>query len=406
MISVLKEYITFFKIMLKDKSLIKFGLGVFLGLSFSMAVILSTIGIMDGFESTLKGSLKQSMGDLNIFSREGFFKLDQIMKEDFQDLKINKYTALIRTEGFLITPKASVGVMIKGVDYNEFESITNINFNLKKDEVALGTVLIEKLGKKIGDEIVLAFATGNKEFSGLPLLRRMKIGQIIDHKIYQKNKRLMYMNRSVLQKLLDLNGLVNIISLNIPRADHRLEVSEEHIERTREMAFNLREKLGYEFAVRPFWSEFSSLIEAVKVEKLIIGLILQLVVIISIFNVLAFVIYLNEKKIKEIFLLGALGMSRKRIYGGQIFLMSCVWVLACFCSMFFLEILDFCLANLNFLKLPGEIYHLGKLSLSLDIFDYLLVFSSTYIWLQIAAYIGLKRLRKGSLLVGLRKEFR
>ena len=304
MVSNIKEYNTFIKILLKDSNLFRFGIGVFLGLSFSMAVILATIGIMDGFEFSLKSALKKSMGDINVFSREGFFEFDENLKEDFKNLKINQYTTLVQTEGFLITTDSSIGVMIKGVDFKKFAQVTNISLALADNEVALGSVLAKNLKKKIGDEIVIAFATGNKEFSGLPLLNRVKIGQIIDHKIYQKDKRLMYINREVLQKALSLGGRVNIISLNIKEEKSIDGLGKDHLAETRELAYLIREKLGYEFAVRPFWSEFSSLIEAVKVEKLIIGLILQLVVVISIFNVLAFVIYLNEKKIKEIFFVG------------------------------------------------------------------------------------------------------
>lgn len=401
------EYITFLKIILKDKSLIRFGLGVFLGLSFSMAVILATIGIMDGFDFSLKSALKKSMGDITIFSREGFFEYDDTFQESFKELGISTFSPLVQVEGFLISNETTYGVMIKGVVASEFSKVTKINLNITDEEVALGSELAKDIGKKVGDDIVLAFASGNKEFSGLPLLQRVKIGQIVHHKIYQKDKRLMYMNRSILQSALKLGNFVNIISLNILKAE-KLDFSHdsvEYIDEVNKTSALLRDSLGFEFAIRPFWSEFSSLLEAVKVEKLIIGLILQLVVIISIFNVMAFVIYLNEKKIKEIFLLGALGMSRDRIYRGWIFLMTGIWILASANSLLFLELFDYALLNLSFLKLPGEIYHLGRLSLSLDFFDFLIVFSATYFWLQLVAWIGLRRLRAHSLLVGLRKEF-
>jgi hypothetical protein len=48
--------------------------------------------------------------------------------------------------------------------------------------------------------------------------------------------------------------------------------------------------------VRPFWSEYSYFIEAVKIEKLSITLILQLIVVVAVFNIIAFVIYIMEKK--------------------------------------------------------------------------------------------------------------
>ena len=69
-----------------------------------------------------------------------------------------------------------------------------------------------------------------------------------------------------------------------------------------------RKVLGPQFFLGPYWEEFQPLLEAVKHEKFIITLILQLVVIISIFNVVAFIFFVNEKKSKEIFLPVIIGL--------------------------------------------------------------------------------------------------
>ena len=50
--------------------------GVCLGVSFSISVILATIGIMDGFDLTLKKGLHMAEGDVFIYSRFGTFDFD------------------------------------------------------------------------------------------------------------------------------------------------------------------------------------------------------------------------------------------------------------------------------------------------------------------------------------------
>jgi len=392
-----------FKVLFVDRSSKRFVVGVLLGLAFSISVILSTIGIMDGFESALRKGLKNSLGDVYIFSRDGFFHHDKVLHEDLLSLGVTEQSAIVKTEGFAIVGEQSNGVIVKGVRPKNFAEVTGIELKIKSGEVALGYELAKNLGVKEKDYLALALASGNKEFAGLPALNRYRVGQIVKHSVYQKDVRSLYLNYSDLNKALNLFGRTNVVALNIPAEfrKNKMATSEEIKSFRRKMM----EVLDYSFIIRPYWVEFSSLISAVNSEKVMIGLIFQLVVIISIFNVLAFVIYLNEKKVKEIFLFKALGMSQKRIFRLWLFLISGVWVLACILSIGFVKAFDFGLAHLSLLELPRDVYHLGRISIDLDVYDYLLVFASTYFWLFIVSLIGLRKIRKKSILSGLRKEF-
>ncbi len=72
-------------------------------------------------------------------------------------------------------------------------------------------------------------------------------------------------------------------------------------------------KLPRSFQVEPYWAEYRTLIKAVEVEKTSISLVLQVIVIVAIFNVIAFIIFISEKKAQEFFLLRAFGLSLKQI---------------------------------------------------------------------------------------------
>ena len=81
---------------------IKFALGVLAGMAFSIAVILSTMGIMDGFDRALKLGLKKSSGDVVMHSRSGFFVLDDQLKRKFDEKKITNFSGLVQNESFII----------------------------------------------------------------------------------------------------------------------------------------------------------------------------------------------------------------------------------------------------------------------------------------------------------------
>ena len=94
----------------------KFFIAATIGLGFSLAVILSTIGLMDGFEKNLKISLREHRGDIQVKSRWG----RPIKKEDIdriqQVLHQSKIVGGLKTEGFVVTPKESRGVQLFYLD--------------------------------------------------------------------------------------------------------------------------------------------------------------------------------------------------------------------------------------------------------------------------------------------------
>jgi ABC-type lipoprotein release transport system permease subunit len=384
-----------------SQSTFKFAIGVILGFGFSIAVILSTLGIMDGFERSLKSGLKKSTGDLTINSRLGFFELNQNMKKVILDHHIAKYSELIQTESFLIFNEESKGVLVKGID-DYYGEIVGLKLKLNHHEVAIGSEISKALNIKINDEIVLAFAKGNNEFKSLPGLNRYKVVQIIEHGIYQKDSRLVYLPISEVQKTLEVKDRINSVALNIDR-DELTGKNEEEVFKNK--IESLQEFLGNEFFLRPYWKDFSSLLEAVKVEKVMITLILQLVVVISIFNVLAFIMFINEKKSKELFLFKALGLSQKMLSKLWLKLVFSIWAMSCVVSIIFVMIFKMMLKYISFFNLPAEIYFMPRLELYLNYKDYAVVFFMALIWINVITFFLLRRIKNKNLLEGLRQEF-
>jgi len=139
----------FFSVLFLEKSSYRFAVGVLLGFSFSIAVILSTVGIMDGFVKTLKYGLRQSSGDITFYSRNGFFKLKGEALDALEKLNIDQYSGLVQSEGFILANETSKGVLVKGVDSKSFSEVTGIPTDLGEREVLLGIELGHFLKVKI-----------------------------------------------------------------------------------------------------------------------------------------------------------------------------------------------------------------------------------------------------------------
>lgn len=403
---MLQVFSRFSKTLVWDRSSFRFALGVWLGLSFSIAVILSTIGIMDGFITTMKEGLKKSNGDLYFYSRSGFFELGEEVQGAIQRENVSAMSASIESQAFVVMEGKSKGVSVKGVDGESYSQLTGLKIKPEKRSIIVGAELFKTLNLKEGDEIILVLAKGNAEMSGLPLMKRFTVQGQVQHGIYQKDLRFVYMNKEELSLMLGVENKVNMIALNLPENIQKLEMPLRE-QAIKDMRYRLEDILGIDFRVKPYWYDYGSLLKAVDIEKYTIGLILQIIVVISIFNVLSFVTFLNEKKSREIFLFQALGMSSKYVRKSWVRLMFVLWIASCLFSLVLVRVFDYLLNYLSYLNLPGEVYYmdLSRLNLAIGLEDYIVVYLSALFWLMLIVAFSLYRMKRKSLLYGLRKEF-
>lgn len=393
-----------FLLIFRHEETLKFSLTVVVGLAFSLAVILCTIGLMDGFVSTLKVGLRKSNGDITMTHHQGFFQLDNELKEEFETIGINHYAEIVQTESFLMVEtdddlkKQAKGVLLRGIDQNDFSVVTGLQLKFSDKEIAIGSELAKMLDVKVGDNVILTIAKGNNEVQSLPQLVSKKIGQIVTHGIYQKDLRLVYLGLADLQELLGVQKKINQVLFNTP-GDNK---ETDHVASYLPL---LKNQFSENFLFRPYWREFGSLIEAVQVEKVLIGMILQIVVVISIFNILAFIFYVNEKRARDFFLISALGLPRTdlmKIWFGAVFLL---WLGGAFLSFFFVQLFKFLILKLSIINLPPEIYFLGAFDIQVGFLDYALVLFVALIWILFFSWLVIRKMKKRSLLEGLRQEF-
>lgn len=391
-------FLSLLKIIMEGKSSIRFLLGAIGSFAFSIAVILCTVGLMDGFESTLVRSLQNSSGDLILTSRDGFFHSN----EKFYELQKNKHikyiTPITQVEAFFIFKGNSKGVLVKGVEEKSFKQITNLDMSLKEGELVIGKALLESLGLKIGDEIVLTFASNSKSSQGSPILRSFVISAYVEHGVYEKDMRYVYLDRSKLLSTLNYTqDTANMALLKV--------YGPAKMDNLKSIAFDLQNKLPEKYKIQTFWDEFKTLLDAVEVEKFSITIVLQMIVVVAIFNVIAFIIFISEKKSQELFLLRALGLNLKSLIHFWYRLLIAVWAISSVFSVGLTYLFNYLLMNLPIFQLPGDIYVLSRLSIDLTAVDFVTVFGLALVWVLIIGFVSLIRLKNKTLLHGLRQEF-
>lgn len=397
----MNSYLSLLKIVLHGRSAGKILLATIFSFTFSITVILCTFGLMDGFDHLLKSGLRHSSGDILVTNRKGFFLYDEALDRELRRVGPLAVAPVIQTEAFALAGETSKGVLVRGIEERNFSAATGLKISVPDESVVIGEELARQLNVKVGDSISLTFARGNEAAESLPLIQPFTISGIVTHGIYQKDLRFVYLSRQTLNEVLELNGKVNLIILATEETNKPLQSLDDISTKQK----SLRSSLDPEFLVRPFWDEYDFLIQAVKVEKFSISLILQLIVVVAIFNIIAFVIYIMEKKAQDFFFLRAVGMSLGSLTKFWFTSVLLIWSASCVGAWFLSEVFNYGLQNLSFLQIPGEIYVLSSLSIRLDLIAYLTVYGLSLLWILFAAFIGYLRLKKRPIMQGLRQEF-
>ncbi len=386
------------KIALQGKTTKMFFVLTVLSLSFSMGVILCNLGLMDGYEVLVKEGLRKNTSDLEISSSSGFFEINNEFTELINKSEIKEYAGVIKTQGFIVNNEKSKGVLLYGIVPEEYSKVSRLSIPLKgKDTIVLGSELAKELKVGIGESVTITFTRGNKSFEDLPYVAEIEVAGIVTHGVYRKDSRVAYLPRGYIEEFTNSKGMLNSVLVKLDNfSDKEIE---SYVSRVEESFW----EKGFE--VRPYWRDFATLFEAVEVEKFSITVILQLIILIALFNIVAFINFNAIKKSQDFFLLRSLGLSFKSLYTFWTLFILLIWFISCIFSLVFAFFFDKVVLKLPAFSVPGKVYELDHLSISLDLKSVLIVFALTFFWSLISIFYIISREKKKTILQGIKGQY-
>lgn len=384
-----------FKIILDKKSALRFLIGTIFSLSFSVAVILSTVGLMNGYSVKLKSALSTSNGDLILKARSGFYNSEAIKEKLKADPAVSATTHILKIEAFALANGQSKGVLVKGVRPEKFKNVTGLELENLGQGLFVGKEFAREFQVNKGDSLVLAFNSKKARELGSAILKEFQVAGVIDHGIFEKDMRFMYLNLNVLQDVLDLRSFTANEGLIKLKPGSNLELIENRL------SMSFRD----DFIFNTYWAEHQVLLDAVEIERDTISIALQLIVLIAVINVIAFKMYISEIKARDIFMLRALGLSMNSFTKFWYCMLSVIWLVSVLLAFLQVLFLDHFILKLPLFQLPSDIYKLSQLEILLKIDDYLIVYGLSLIWVLIVGFFTIRKIGGKSLLSGLREEF-
>jgi lipoprotein-releasing system permease protein len=255
------------------------------------------------------------------------------------------------------------------------------SLDLDGDKIALGSELAGKLNAKIGDMVWLVSPATVDPNNKLEILKTafakgkgFRVSGIFTSGMYEYDMNLVYIGLSEAQELVGAKGAASGITVS---SDEPLAV--DGLKR------NLQMRLGASYIVRTWIDSNRNFLEAIKLEKTVMFIILILIVMVACFNIASALIMTVLEKTKDIGILKAIGATRLDIMmifamqGGMIGLLGTILGTA-------LGVLAaWSLKTYKFINLPKDIYYIDKLPVKLDPSDMLLIIASSIVLSLIAA---------------------
>ena len=363
----------------------------FLGIMLGVAILIIVMSVMNGFKTDLT---KKILGlNPHIIIESNSFKIENefidSLKRKYQEINISKtYSG----EGIVVSNDNAKGIIIKGVDFNNKESLSFLEKNISngdlnkfnKNTAFIGAELAFNLDLKIDDKInLMSSAFVATPFGGLPKQETLTVAGIFNTGFYEFDQNFVFLNLSDALSIFDKE-----------ENDQNLEIYLSNPMKADSLK-NEIQKLNQNYFVYS-WSDLNkSFFSALKVERNVMFIILTLILIVAAFNIISGLTILIKNKTKEIAILKTLGLSNLSIKksffltGFTIgFFATIAGILLGVIFALNIEKIRNILSNVfNFEIFPSDVYFLEQLPSEINIYSILIIFIFSLIISALASYL-------------------
>ena len=363
----------------------------FLGIMLGVAILIIVMSVMNGFKTDLT---KKILGlNPHIVIESNSFKIENEfidnLKRKFQHINISKtYSG----EGIVVSNDSAKGIIIKGVDFNNKESLSFLEKSIskgdlnkfKKNTAFIGAELAFNLDLKIGDKInLMSSAFVATPFGGLPKQETLTVAGVFNTGFYEFDQNFVFLNLSDALSIFDKE-----------EQDQNLELYLTNPMKADSFK-NEIQKLNQNYFVYS-WSDLNkSFFSALKVERNVMFIILTLIIIVAAFNIISGLTILIKNKTKEIAILKTLGLSNNSIKKSFFLTGFSIGFFATITGIFLgiifslnIEKIRNILSNIfNFEIFPSDVYFLEQLPSEINVYSIIIIFIFSLIVSALASYL-------------------
>jgi lipoprotein-releasing system permease protein len=287
----------------------------FVGIMIGVATLIIVMSVMNGFRYELVNRILGINAHLTIYSSQKSIKnYDEIIKKVREISGVNYVNPIIESQAMLSSTSKSTGAVIKGLRLDDLKNKSliahnilsgNINSLSDKNQVLIGSALARAMNLEVGDKMKMISAELNESLIGaIPRVKTYLVGGIFESGMYEYDASTIFMNFEMAE-----------VHFRFANSASGIEIFVNDAEKMQEAKLKIYETLiDYPHLYFTDWKNANaSFIDALKVERTVMFLILTLIILVAAFNIISSMIMLVKDKNKNIALLRTLGMTRSSV---------------------------------------------------------------------------------------------
>ncbi|MEC8191401.1 MAG: ABC transporter permease [Myxococcota bacterium] len=325
------------------------GLVAVLGVTVGVTALIMVLAVMEGFEIDLREKILGSNAHVVVLHFDGYFDDYEGTQATLEGIDgVAASAPFIYTKAMIQGRFGHDGVVVKGLDVKRTQSVTNVRdvltvgplgaltsmeeragvFASLRDPpraiaqpaddtealpgIIVGTKLAETMSLFPGDRVHLINPAGGGTGpfgSPIPKVKPFRLAAVFESGMYEYDTGWTYVAKEDLQQFL---GVADVVT--------GYEIRGHDIEEAGAIKDRIDRALGYPFYTNHWKKLNQSLFEALALEKVVMGLILSLIVLVASLNIVGMLVLVVVTRTREISILRAMGASAMRVR--QIFMLE------------------------------------------------------------------------------------
>lgn len=346
------------------------------GVCVGVTALIVVLAVMNGFDEDLRERVVGNISHVVVDKRSGIADYRKLTERIESLPHVVAAAPFIQEQAMLRSAYASEGAVVKGIDPAAEARATKVGEYLIAGrlpgkegpdgvpEILLGAGLAQALGVGMGAHVsvVVSLSSPQSVFDVDFSAEEAVVCGLFSSGLYEYDTHFAYMDLSAVQEMFDLPDIAGGIEVRI-----------DDIYMADAVRDRIQAMLGPEYTALTWMEGRQNLFSALKLEKTVMFIILALIVVVAAFNIVSTLIMVVMEKTKDIGVLKAIGATRRSIM--RIFVVQGVTVgtVGTLTGVAAGSILCWLLGKYQFIKLPGDVYLLETLPVSMQASDVLLI---------------------------------
>ena len=326
-----------------------------LGVGLGTAVLIIVLSVMNGFENELQKRILGVIPHVTIESSDGFDDIENLIETVSAEKNVIAAAPFLSSQVVINSGNISKGVFIKGTSAAREISIIPNNMIIGEIEyldegssIVLGNSLAYELNVALGDTVNLLNIDQSNPLLGVPRVVAFKVVGI-------------FSVGSEVDQSYALISTDSFLKLIKPKNGMGIEIKVKNVLDARKTGRSIIQKLNSaNYISMTSWDQsYGGLFRAVQLEKIMVGLLMSLILLVAILSLLMSVNNLIKTNEKEIAILRTIGFSKSNIQSIFIQLILTIGIF----GMLFGNLLGYIVASniTEFLNFLSEVFNISVL---------------------------------------------